>query len=73
MKLGSNRVRRRAVAGNVAPCTGLGDAEEPGQQFHAQDALQGAPFVRGGRDWSRASLIFSRSAARRVASEHGIR
>ena len=31
------------------PRTGLGDAEESGQQLHSQDALQGAPFVRGGR------------------------
>ena len=46
---GGNRVRRGAVAGNVAPRTGLGDAEEAGQQFHAQDALQDAPFVRGSR------------------------
>ena len=49
MKPSGNRVRRGAVAGNVAPCTGLGDADEAGQQFYPQDALKGAPFVRGGR------------------------
>ena len=46
---GGDRVRRGAVGGNVAPCTGLGDAQKTAQQVHTQDALQGAPFVRGGR------------------------
>ena len=49
VKPGGDRVRGGAAAGNVAPRTGLGDAEEAGQQVHAQDALQDAPFVRGGR------------------------
>ena len=46
---GGDRVRRGAAGGNVAPRTGLGDAEQAGQQIHTQDTLQGTPFVHRGR------------------------
>ena len=46
---GGDHVRRRAGARYVAPRTGLRDTDKAGQQVQSQHALQGAPFVRGGR------------------------
>ena len=73
VETGGDRVRGGAITGNVAPRTRLGDAEEAGQQLHSQDALQGAPFVRGGRGLVEGLVDLLQERGKRAASEQGIR
>ena len=57
---------------NVAPRTGLGDAEEASQSVPSPKMpCRVLHSCAGAGDWSRASLIFSRSVESRVVSEQG--